>query len=150
MPRGNTRSDQARDGRGRWLKGASGNPRGKPRGTRHRATRAAEDLLEGQAKKLTAKCIELALAGDTTAMKLALERVIPARKDRPVALALPPLEGTPDLPTVTAALLAATAAGELTPGEAGELAKLVEAHRRAVETVSLEARVAALEGSGKP
>jgi hypothetical protein len=145
MPRDNSRLTQGRDANGRWQKGVSGNPAGPPKGFKHRATRAAEELLEGQAEKLTRKAVEMALAGDTVALRLCLERLIPPRKDRPVALALPPLDGTPDLPTVTAALLSAAAAGELTPGEAGELAKLVEAHRRAIETAEIERRLSALE-----
>jgi hypothetical protein len=44
----NTGRDQA----GRWRKGASGNRAGKPRGTRHKATLAAETLLETNIAKL--------------------------------------------------------------------------------------------------
>jgi Family of unknown function (DUF5681) len=144
-PPDNSGESQGRDRRGRWHKGTSGNPSGPPAGSRHRTTRALESLLDGEAEGLTRKAVELALAGDTVALRLCLERLIPPRKDRPVVLALPPLDGTPDLPTITAALLMAAAAGELTPGEAGELAKLVEAHRRAIETADLERRLAALE-----
>ena len=145
MPRDNSRLTQGRDANGRWQKGVSGNPAGPPKGFQHRATRAAEELLEGQAEKLTRKAVEVALTGDVQALRLCLERLMPPRKDRPVALALPPLEGVPDLTAITAALLTAAAAGELTPGEASELAKLVEAHRRTIETADLERRLAALE-----
>jgi Family of unknown function (DUF5681) len=141
----NSGGGQGRDHRGRWRKGTSGNPSGPPAGSRHRTTRAVEALLDGEAEGLTRKAVELALAGDTVALRLCLERLIPPRKDRPVALALPPLESTADLPTVTAALLTAAAAGELTPGEASELAKLVEAHRRAIETAEIERRLSVLE-----
>jgi hypothetical protein len=145
MPPDNSGRGQERDPRGRWQKGVSGNPCGPPAGSRHRTTRAVEALLDGEAEGLTRKAVELALAGDTVALRLCLERLIPPRKDRPVALALPPLDGTPDLPTITAALLTAAAAGELTPGEAGELAKLVETHRRAIETADIERRLSLLE-----
>ena len=47
-------------------------------------------------------------------------------------------------------LLEAVAAGELTPAEAGEVAKLVEAHRRTIETVELEGRLRRLENGQKP
>jgi hypothetical protein len=143
--RDNSGRGQGRDDRGRWQKGTSGNPLGPPTGSRHRTTRAVEALLDREAEGLTRKAVEMALAGDTVALRLCLERLVPPRKDRPVALPLPPLEGTPDLPTITAALLTAAAAGELTPGEAGELAKLVETHRRAIETADIERRLGALE-----
>ena len=130
--------------------GQSGNPKGRPRGCRHRATVAAEALLDGEAEGLTRKAIELALAGDTTALRLCLERILPPRKDRPVQLELPPIEGVQDLARATMVLLGAVAAGELTPAEAGEVAKLVEAHRRTIETVELEERLRRLENGQKP
>jgi Family of unknown function (DUF5681) len=69
--------------RGRpFVKGQSGNPAGKPKGARNRSTIAAELLLEGEARALTRKAIELGLAGDTTALRLCLERLVPPRKDR--------------------------------------------------------------------
>ena len=64
--------------RGRpWAKGESGNPRGKRQGARHRTTLAAEALLDGEAKALTRKAIELALAGETVALRLCLDRILP-------------------------------------------------------------------------
>jgi hypothetical protein len=104
-----------------------------------------EALLDGEAESLTRKAIELALAGDTTALRLCLERILPIRKDRPVQLELPPIEGVRDLARATMVLLQAVAAGEITPAEAGEVAKLVEVHRRTVETVELEERLRRVE-----
>lgn len=51
-----------------------GNP-GKPRGARHKATQAALALLDGEAATLTRKAVEMALEGDTTALRLCLERI---------------------------------------------------------------------------
>src|SRR5271168_1880776 len=67
---------------GPWPKGVSGNPAGMPKGTRHKATRAAEALLDGEADELTRLCIEKAKGGDMTALRLVMERIIPPRKDR--------------------------------------------------------------------
>jgi hypothetical protein len=58
--------------RGRpFVKGQSGNPRGKPKGVRNRATLAAEALLDGEAEALTRKAVEMALGGDVMALKAA-------------------------------------------------------------------------------
>jgi Family of unknown function (DUF5681) len=130
--------------------GHSGNPKGRPKGCRHRATVAAEALLDGEAEGLTRKAIGLALAGDATALRLCLERILPARRDRPVRLQTPEIEGVQDLAKATAALLEAVATGELTPAEAGEVGRLVEVHRRTVETVELEERLRRLEEVQKP
>jgi hypothetical protein len=134
----------------RWPKGVSGNPAGRPKGARHKYLLAVEALLDGEAEGLTRKAIELALAGDTTALRLCLERILPTRKDRPVQLELPPVEGVQDFAKATMALIGAVAAAELTPAEAGEVAKLIEGHRKAIEMADLEARVRRLEEGQKP
>ena len=70
--------------------GTSGNPSGKPAGARNKTTLAVEALLDGEAEYLTRKAIELAKAGDMAALRLCLDRIVPARKDRHVAsVALP-------------------------------------------------------------
>ena len=47
--------ENAGQNQGRWEKGQSGNPRGKPRGARNRATLLAEALLDGEAEALNEK-----------------------------------------------------------------------------------------------
>ena len=140
MARNNV-SKRYTDARGKFR---AGNP-GRPKGCRHKTTLAIEAILEGEAEALPRKAVELAKAGDTTALRLCLERLAPPRKDRPVHLALPPLERTEDTKAATAALLQAVAAGELTPSEGETLAKLIETHRRGVELVDLETRLTRLE-----
>jgi hypothetical protein len=122
-----------------------GNP-GKPKGARGRATMAAEALLDGEAEGLTRKAIELALSGDTIALRLCLERLVPPRKDRPLLFDLPPVAGAADHPAALAAVLAAVAAGDLTPAEATAFAAVMEHHRRAIETAEIITRLEALEG----
>lgn len=123
---------------------APGNP-GRPRGARHHATRAVEELLEGEAEGLTRKAVELALAGDTTALRLCLERVAPAKKDAPVQFDLPPMKNAQDAAEAAQAILRAVSDGDLTPMEAASVMGLVETYRRTLETSELDARIAALE-----
>ena len=115
------------------------------KGSRHKATLAMEDLFEGDAEAIGRKAIEKAKEGDTTAMRLCLERIIPPLKDRPVAFAMQNLETAADAVKATGASAQAVAGGELTPSEAGELSRLIESFTRAVETHDLEARMAKLE-----
>ena len=123
-----------------------GNP-GKPQGARHKATQAALALLNGQAEALTQKAVETALAGDTAALRLCLERIAPPRKDAPVTFALPPMTTAADAAKGAAAVLTAVATGDLTPTEGAHVMGLIETYRRTLETTELEARLAALEGA---
>ncbi|PJF08391.1 DUF5681 domain-containing protein [Pseudorhodobacter sp. MZDSW-24AT] len=121
-----------------------GNP-GKPKGARHKATTAALALLDGQAEALTQRAMETALAGDTTALRLCLDRIAPPRKDAPVSFTLPRMASAKDAATAAAAVLDAVALGDLTPNEAAQIMGLIETYRRTLETCDLETRVAALE-----
>jgi hypothetical protein len=138
----NSTPNQRRHG---FQPGQSGNPAGKPKGTRHRATMLAEALFDGQAEQLVQKAIEMALAGDPTAMRLALERLCPPRRERPVNVAMPKISVAADLIAAASALTGAAAAGEITPNEAAALSVLVGNVAKAVETAELAERLAKLE-----
>lgn len=126
---------------------AAGNKfgRGRPKGSRNKASLAVDALLEGEAEALTQKAIDGALEGDMTALRLCLERLCPPRKDRPVSFDLPPIDAPADAVTAMSALLAAVAEGTVTPGEAQTISTVIEAHRRTLETEDIEQRLAALE-----
>lgn len=118
---------------------------GRPRGARNKTTQAVAALLEGEADKLTRKAIEMALEGDTVALRLCLERIHPPRKDSPVSFDLPEMNGAGSAAQAMGALLEGVAKGDLTPSEAGALSGLVEGYRKALETTELEERLRALE-----
>jgi hypothetical protein len=135
-----------RTARGRPFEpGGSGNPSGRPKGRRNKATMAMEELLDGEAEGLTRKVIERALEGDMVGMRLCLERVLPPRRDRPVMFELPKIESANDVPVATTAILSACAAGALSPGEAAEIIGLLSTCARMFEDTEIEARFAALE-----
>ncbi len=142
-------TEKRQRGKGKpWPKGVSGNPKGRPPGVANKATMAAQALLDGEAKALTRKAIEKALEGDTVALRLCLERLVPVKKERPLSLALPKIEGAADLPGALAAVMGAVAAGELTPGEGQTITAMLEAYRKGLELADIEARVTALEKRG--
>ena len=125
-----------------------GNP-GRPRGARHRSTRAIEALLEGEAEEITRKAIELAKGGDGPALRLCLERIAPPRKDSPISIHLPTVESAADAKAASAAVVTAMAEGEVTPDEAARVMGVLLSHKQIIETADLEARIAALEGKAK-
>jgi hypothetical protein len=137
--------------RGRpFERGRSGNPSGRPRGHRNKTTMAAEQLLDGEAEMLTRKVIERASEGDMVAMRLCLDRVLPPRRDRPVAFALPKIESVKDVPAAAAAILEACADGTLSPGQAAEIMNLLSTYGRTLADTEIEARIAALEKERMP
>jgi hypothetical protein len=131
----------------RFCAGRSGNPAGRPKGARNRATLAVEALLNGEAEALTRKAVEMALDGDGPAMRLCLDRLCPPRKDRTITFVLPEIETAADLTKATKALMQGVANGEITPSEAAELSKLVDAHVNAIKTADLAERLARIEES---
>lgn len=118
---------------------------GKPKGARHKATKAVEDLLQGEAEGLTRKAVDMALDGDTTALRLCLERIAPPRKDAPVAFDMPALKTAGDAAQAAQAVVGAVSNGDLTPLEGASVMGLVEQYRRTLELTDFERRIEALE-----
>jgi len=137
---------QRQDPRGQPLqKGQSGNPAGRPPGSRNRTALAAEFLLEGEARALTRKAIDLALEGDTTALRLCLERILPQRKSRAVTFEVPRIGRVEDLAGAIGSIFQEVAGGRLRLDEGAALVGMLESKRRAMETIDLEKRLQALE-----
>ncbi len=103
--------------------------KGRPKGSRNKVTLACEELLEGEAERITRRCVDLAMKGDPTAMKIAMDRLYPVRKGRPI----PKLEKH-DGETSIEALLRAVLEGEIAPEEGKEVVGLIESAARVAAT----------------
>ena len=128
-----------------WKKGESGNPEGRRPGCRNRATLAAEMYLDGEAEALTRLAVEQAFAGDLTALKLCLARTVAPRRERPVAIQLPPIRSAADIAPAIDAIAAALGRGLITTGQAAELSQMLDTFVRAVDAVEFERRLCAIE-----
>ena len=137
-----TTKKQSRHG---FKPGKSGNPNGRPNGSRNRATLALEALFDDEGEAITRKAIEKALEGDTVALRLCLERICPPRRSRPITLEMPTVETAKDVTNAQGAVISAMAVGDITPDEANVVSGVLEAKRRSLETVEFEARLRALE-----
>ena len=126
---------------------ASGNS-GKPKGSRNKATIAIESLSQGQAEALTQTAVTKALAGDSMALKLGMERIAPAPKDHPVSFNLPNMNNALDASEAAGSVLTAVSEGELTPIEATRVMGLIDSYRRTLELTEIEERLQALEEKG--
>ena len=126
--------------------GKSGNPSGRPAGSRNKTTLLAERLMQDDAEAIVRAVIDAAKSGDMTAARMIVERIAPVRKGAPVSFDLPPVETAGDLAAAMGALVQAMAQGEVTPDEAATIASVFEIRRKAIETLEFEQRLTALEG----
>src|SRR5207247_10941318 len=127
-----------RDRRGRFARGRSGNPAGRPRGCCDHVNRAARLLLAGEGEALTRKAVELALGGDPNALRLCLERIVGPYRERAVEFTMPPIRNAADLAGAMAAVAEATAQGRVTPRDAVELGRVFAAYVRVVAAHACE------------
>ena len=148
MPIKNGRKTDKRQSDGTFAPGHPGGP-GRPEGSLNKATLAAQELLDGEVEALTRKVIDMAKAGDITALRLCLDRVIPAKKSRPVALDLPDIKTAKDVLAAHAIVLRSMAEGNLTLDEVIAVSGLIENKRKAIEATDFEARLASLEKAAK-
>lgn len=129
-----------------WKPGQSGNPKGKPKGVRNRATMIALASMEGELDAIVKSVIEAAKAGDMVAARLVVDKLIPAAKDRPISINLPQITDVATCNQAQAQITASVASGDLLLSEGEALAGLVEHRRRAIETTEIMKRLEALEG----
>jgi hypothetical protein len=125
--------------------GQSGNPAGRPRGARGKATILAEGMFEGEAAAIIRAAIDLAKSGDTAAVRVCLDRIAPRMRHRAIAFELPPLHSAASALSALADIAAAVSSDDLAPAEADSLSKLVERYVATLEDTELEQRVARLE-----
>lgn len=128
-----------------FAKGQSGNPAGKPKGAKDKRT-ALRELLTPHAADLVQKAVDLALAGDTTALRICIDRIMPAVRAKDSPISLPELsELSGSLTEQGRIVLDALAAGAITPDEANAVMQVIAAQARIVEVDELEKRIATLE-----
>lgn len=147
MERVSTGDEQAeRDRKGRWKAGESGNPRGRPKGARNRASVIVRELLDDAAGEVMKRVIAQAKRGNAVAMRLVVERLLP-RAGREVRAEVPELAEAADVAHTLERIVSLAAAGEISLDEAQGFARLCELRRRAIETEELRVRIQALEGA---
>lgn len=128
---------------------SSGNA-GRPKGTRNLKTVAIESLLEGQAKALTQTAISKALEGDSVALRLCMDRIMPAPKDKRIKVQLPSISSSRDLLKAASDVMISVQYGELTPLEGEKVIALLERCQKLFVSVDLVERIEALEQKVMP
>ena len=105
--------------------GVSGNPAGRPRGSRNKMTVLLETLVQKDLEAIIQSMNKRAKDGNVAAAKLCLN-VFGTRRGRAVMCDLPNLNTTDDVLTAMKIIIADVAAGELTPTEGNEFSNLVQ------------------------
>ena len=132
--------------RGRpFQKAQSGNPAGRPQGSRNKTLIVLDQIAEGAAPKLLDQVIQSAMGGDAHAARLVLDRAWPARKGRPVRLTLPKVTDGASLTAAAASVVEAVTDGSISPDEGVAISSILESQRRMIETADLERRIAEIE-----
>jgi hypothetical protein len=118
-----TTAESLRTPEGRFSPGQSGNPAGRPKGSRNKATVIAEGLLDEATGPVVAKAIDDALAGDGAMLRTVFQAICKKDPGRTIELDLP--EGRFGDPVAfLEATMRAVALGEITPQEAALLARV--------------------------
>lgn len=128
----------------KFVKGRSGNPKGKPPGTLARSTKLMQSV-EADIPAILQSVVELARNGDMQAARIILERAIPARKASAEPLVMLGVEQAETLTDKAHALMQAIARGEVAPDVGGQLLAALGNVAKAIEIDELDRRLSALE-----
>jgi hypothetical protein len=112
--------------------GQSGNPAGRPPGSRNKKTLALEEAFDEHAEEILKEVVGRAKEGEKSAMRLCMERMLAPKRERPVAIDLPVIETPADARKALAVVAAELAEGSLTITEATRLVGLIERMLRLV------------------
>lgn len=141
-------SQEDRDARGRFTRGHSGNPGGRPHGCRRKSTRLLEQILVENGEQLLRRAIEVALGdrGGPTLRAILPHLIAPLQPQGPsVECGLPPVASVADAAKAAEAILSAVAVGELDIGTAERMVGMLTTVAKLHEAAEFEARLIALE-----
>jgi hypothetical protein len=122
---------EQRDKKGRIIRAT-----GRSTGSKNKRPNIHALLPPDAVQQLYTALFQLALAGDTAASRLLLDRLDPAPKGRPIELPeVPPIDGIESAQQAGRRVLETMLAGELSPDEAGQVIAVI-----LQQVVGLEAR----------
>src|SRR5262245_22216553 len=128
-----------------FIKGQSGNPAGRPPGSRNKSLLAMEQMIDGEAAAIVERLVRLAKLGDPLALRLCIDRIVPRRREWPVPFGLPRIHAAADVRDAHAAIAGGIETGELTPSEAARLACMVATMAGGLQAATMGDRLAWLE-----
>jgi hypothetical protein len=106
-------------------------------------------MLDSHAESLTKKCMSLAYQGNAGALRICMDRLTPALRQRTLEFKMPRTKTLADVSAASESVLGAVANGQLTPTEGENFSGLLDGRRHMIEAQELEERVRALEDINK-
>jgi Family of unknown function (DUF5681) len=132
-----------------FQKGYSGNPKGRPKGKKNKSTLLAQSLLENDVEAICARLLIEAKEGNIQAIKIVMDRILPVRKELPIALDLPEIKSSTDLLNAISAITAAVGSGIISPSEGEAFSRIIDINLKAVALQDFEKRLILLEETKK-
>jgi hypothetical protein len=122
---------------------------GRPKGSRNKKSDPGKELLKEYEPHLTRKLIALGLEGDPRALKICMDRLVPAPRDASVHIALPKvMKSNGDLVNAAEKITRGVGKGILSPSDGEKIMNVIEGQSRVIENADLEKRVEQLESHG--
>lgn len=122
-------------------KGKSGNPAGRPKGIKDKRVEMRA-LLEPYAPSLIEKAVQLALEGDTTALKLCVDKIVPSMK--PISESVL-IEADKSLADTGKSVVDAMTSGSISITSGFDVLRSLQAQAKLEEMTIIEERLSALE-----
>lgn len=126
-------------------KGKSGNPAGRPKGIQDKRVEMRA-LLEPYAPSLIEKAVQLALEGDTTALKLCVDKIVPSIK--PISESVL-IEADKSLAVTGKSVVDAMTSGSISVTSGFNVLRSLQAQAKLEEMTIIEERLSALEKKAK-
>lgn len=119
--------EPGRNAKGEYLPGHSGNPGGRPPGSRNRATVLLDQLGDGEGPELARMVIDQAKGGSILALKMVLPYVCSPGPGRRVELELPEIDDMAGVEEALMKVVQAAAQSRITLEEAESLTRMIKA-----------------------
>jgi hypothetical protein len=119
--------------------------RGRPTGSRNKSTAAALALLGEHAEALMKKCIAEALKGNMVAMRLCIERILPAVQEGAIKFKVGPTSTCAEVGQMQDSILEEVGKGRIVPHQGAIVVSILDGKRLVLESTGLEERLRAVE-----